>query len=425
MSLFFKQFGGVLDAYQKRSSVKDKNYVVFIMTSLMGISVTLPYFKLITLSQFWMYKFRDLNRHDNVTQLTDLQKQFPGYLAITGNVPLTVMAVVTAIWGSKISSRTRILTAGGVELVAVLALAIYAGLDTDSFQETLLILVLGTNVLYSLMNGVYQVSFGGPLGRLPATYFGLGNAGMGVGMAFPALINIVIIALDPPIEYTGLTCLLFGWIVLAAALASFYYGSSTPFYTHHTFTKKTSIGFDEFRFVLEESWTFLLIIFVNLMQTTAVMPALAALVSPVSQEPSAWNQKYFVVTCCFLLFNFGDFFGRTASTLCQWPKEGDWTEIGLGLAVVLRAVFIPLLMFCNVAPHNRSTPVIFFSDVAYCIFIFTFSFLGGYLVNTCCMLGAKRMTSEFQEAAGNLIIVSLLLGLGVGALLGPVLVSIL
>jgi len=35
------------------------------------------------------------------------------------------------------------------------------------------------------------------------------------------------------------------------------------------------------------------------------------------------------------------------------------------------------------------------------------------------------MTSEFQEAAGNLIIVSLLLGLGVGALLGPVLVSIL
>ena len=92
---------------------------------------------------------------------------------------------------------------------------------------------------------------------------------------------------------------------------------------------------------------------------------------------------------------------------------------------ILRAAFIPLLMFCNVAPLNRETEVFFSSDMAYVSFLVIFSIAGGFLSNVCYMLAPKKGNGAEQEIAGLLLTTFLVLGLGVGSLIGPLLVQLL
>ena len=66
-----------------------------------------------------------------------------------------------------------------------------------------------------------------------------------------------------------------------------------------------------------------------------------------------WHNKYFIPVGCFLLLHIGEFVGSTMASFIKWPKN---THIGstfiLALAL-LRIVFIPLLLFCNIAPKQR------------------------------------------------------------------------
>ena len=63
-----------------------------------------PYMMLITLTDFWNYKFRNTSAAANASsdQLTAAATQFPGYLAITGNLPLALFVILTAALGYKV-----------------------------------------------------------------------------------------------------------------------------------------------------------------------------------------------------------------------------------------------------------------------------------------------------------------------------------
>ena len=69
-----------------------------------GMTLMFPYMMLITVTDFWNYKFRNTSLPWNASAsvLTEKQTQFPGYIAITGNVPLALFVVLTAIFGYKV-----------------------------------------------------------------------------------------------------------------------------------------------------------------------------------------------------------------------------------------------------------------------------------------------------------------------------------
>ena len=95
--------------------------------------------------------------------------------------------------------------------------------------------------------------------------------------------------------------------------------------------------------VLRGAWAYHAVVVLVFATTLAVYPAITVLVEPSSQgrmqglygiqwrvelrillprligsfdssssESSAWNDVYFVPVCCFVLFNFGDYFGKQA-----------------------------------------------------------------------------------------------------------------
>ena len=69
-----------------------------------GMTLMFPYMMLITVTDFWNYKFRNTSQlwNASASDLTEKQTQFPGYIAITGNVPLALFVILTAIFGYKV-----------------------------------------------------------------------------------------------------------------------------------------------------------------------------------------------------------------------------------------------------------------------------------------------------------------------------------
>ena len=72
---------------------------------------------------------------------------------------------------------------------------------------------------------------------------------------------------------------------------------------------------------------------------------------------SAWKTIYFVPVCCFVVWNVFDYLGKSAATYIKLPGPSPTGQSVLLIVSVLRIGFIPLLIFCNVAPNNRVTEV--------------------------------------------------------------------
>ena len=328
----------------------------------------------------------------------------------------------------KISLTKRLI---GTSLVMVLCFAVIvtiSSLDTDTWQDSLLIMMLVTNTIYSSINAVFQASFLGNIGRFPPNYIGSANDGMGLGTTLPAVVSIIILATDPQPQTAGILCItcalvtLFMMIPLLARLANH------PFYKHHAGIgkeDKSGPSLSEYLTVLKATAVYSTVILLDFSITLAVHPAVTALVRPVSNSATAWNEKYFVPVSCFLVQAVSDWVGRSLATLTQWPLPGVATEMGSLVCVLLRAGFIPLIMLCNILPVERRTQVVFHSDAAYIGLFAAFNIAGGYISNVGLMLGPKKVGVEQQEVAGSILILALVIGLGIGSLIGPLLVELL
>nr|XP_032821174.1 equilibrative nucleoside transporter 1-like [Petromyzon marinus] len=103
-------------------------------------------------------------------------------------------------------------------------------------------------------------------------------------------------------------------------------------------------------------------------------PLMLTLVLP-SPCPITHTETFFQPVCGFLAFGFSDFVGRSLPGLYMWPKAGSWW---LPVLVVLRLVFVPLFLLCNVASRPLGiTP--FRHDAAFVIIMLLMGTSNGYL----------------------------------------------
>ena len=85
--------------------------------------------------------------------------------------------------------------------------------------------------------------------------------------------------------------------------------------------------------------------------------AVTVLVEPSNAKDNEWNNVYLVPVGCFVLYNFGDCVGKYLGAQIQWPRTSKSHQAILLTAAILRIVFIPLIMYCNVSPQERNTEV--------------------------------------------------------------------
>ena len=102
---------------------------------------------------------------------------------------------------------------------------------------------------------------------------------------------------------------------------------------------------------------------------------------------------------------------------CQLSKNEERSgKIVLGLSL-MRALFIPIFLFCNASPTKRSLPVVFDSDGLFIGFMALLSLGNGYLGNLCMVRGPKieKENGDVQEKIAMILVAFLVTGQAFGS----------
>ena len=119
------------------------------------------------------------------------------------------------------------------------------------------------------------------------------------------------------------------------------------------------------------------------------------------------------IPLAFLFWNAGDLIGRLVTAIPRFKLLIYWPRV-LFLMSVLRVVFIPLYLLCNIHGKGAAVP----SDAFYLIIVqFLFGLSNGYLGSTCMMGAGEWVEVEEREAAGGFMGLMRVGGLTVGSLL--------
>ncbi|XP_016109183.1 equilibrative nucleoside transporter 2-like [Sinocyclocheilus grahami] len=123
------------------------------------------------------------------------------------------------------------------------------------------------------------------------------------------------------------------------------------------------------------------------------------------------KDNIFVPVCSFIVFNVMDWIGRSLTSRLQWPSMKSHS---FPFFVVLRVVFIPALMLCNIQPRVY-LPVFFNHDMAYIIIMSLFAMTNGYFACLSMSYAPQLVRPKDAETAGALMTFFLALGLSLGA----------
>ncbi|KAI0824663.1 nucleoside transporter-domain-containing protein [Trametes gibbosa] len=152
--------------------------------------------------------------------------------------------------------------------------------------------------------------------------------------------------------------------------------------------------------------------------TLAVFPPITISVQPTS--PSVHPLVFSAVH--FLMFNIGDFAGRS---ICSLPSLHIWSARRLLSLSLLRTLFIPLFLMCNVqwASASSSSAAIISSDSLFMLIVLLFGLSNGY-VSSMCMIAAPSLAhnprlkgrTEDVDVAATVASFCLVGGLAIGAM---------
>jgi equilibrative nucleoside transporter 1/2/3 len=296
--------------------------------------------------------------------------------------------------------------------------------------------------------------------------------GQAMGGIFPALVDIIVKALDVDEKNTGVACFLTATAFLVVCVVGFALVRRTPFFQFYanaltspssdlrSVTPPSPVASRSIIEIVMKSWHFCLSIFIVFSTTLAVFPAITVLIESgktlrnrteslhniqiiwtilfdftrrfYSSEhrnvphPSAWAKKYFTTVTCFLLFNSCDYLGRLMASWLLVPSRSFSGRITILLLSLARITFIPIFMFCNAAPTKRTLPIYFRSDLSFIFFMTIFALSNGYLGNLCMIHGPKSFVlGADQELCAMVLVAFLVVGTSCGSFISYPLVNLI
>ncbi|KAJ7638488.1 nucleoside transporter-domain-containing protein [Roridomyces roridus] len=118
--------------------------------------------------------------------------------------------------------------------------------------------------------------------------------------------------------------------------------------------------------------------------TLAVFPAITTSITPTN--PNTHPLLFSAIH--FLVFNLGDFGGRS---LCSIPRLAIWSDKRLLALSLARTLFIPIFLLCNLQrPSTGGAPPLINSDFVFMCILFAFGVSNGY-VSSLCMMSAPSL----------------------------------
>uniref|UniRef100_A0A3P9A208 Solute carrier family 29 member 2 n=1 Tax=Esox lucius TaxID=8010 RepID=A0A3P9A208_ESOLU len=408
---------------------RDRGWLVGIIFFILGLGTLLPWNFFMTAS---MYFNSRLNKAElsNGTVAARKEYYFDNWMTLLSQLPVLLCTLLNSFFYQRIPEMVRL--AGSMIFIFLLfvltAILVKIPMEEDRFFTVTMVTIWFINSFGAVLQG----SLFGLVGQLPQKYSTLFMSGQGLAGTFAAIAMLISIASDTDPETAALgyfitpcvgTLVTLICYLLLPRLVS---DSVLPEYkrasdqTHRLGARggpclsqdyREGVENDQARPpVSQQIWVKAFCVTFVFTITLAVFPAITVDVK--TKFLGKW-EPYFIPVCCFLLFNVGDWMGRTVTSLVQWPPKESRL---LPVLVVSRVVFVPLLMLCNVQKRSH-LPVLFNHDAIFTIFMALFSLSSGYCVCLSMSYAPQLVAPKDAETAGALMTFFLALGLSLGAAL--------
>ncbi|NWV54669.1 S29A1 protein, partial [Daphoenositta chrysoptera] len=446
-----------------RDGPQDRYKAVWLIFFILGLGTLLPWNFFMTAREYFISRLVAPEETSHVRNQTGeatftpsyLQSVFDNFMTLCAMVPLLIFTCLNSFIHQRIPQQIRIsgsLVAIGLVFL-VTAIMVKVPMEPVPFFVFTMISIIFINSFGAILQG----SLFGLAGLLPASYTAPIMSGQGLAGTFAALAMIFSIAIgaQQPESYIGYFTT--ACVAIVLAIVSYVVLPHMDFFRYYSMKDKTeyrvynaeletkrdlikkafcyallvSLPADEngmeqnnskiipihnpdeqpsVTAIFKKLWVMALSVCFVFTVTIGVFPAITAKVSTVLGEGNKWG-LYFIPVSCFLLFNVFDWTGRSLTALFTWPGKDSCL---LPVMVILRVIFVPLFMLCNVQPRSY-LPVVFSHDAWYIIFMIFFSISNGYLASLCMCFGPKKVLAHEAETAGAVMAFFLALGLALGA----------
>lgn len=413
---------------------KDRFSVVYMIFYLLGLGSLSPWNFFITASEYFKYKFRNTTMPVHTDYLnpkyeTELESMFEGYLTVASTVPNVLFNFITALLVKRIGIKTRMISSMSITLVMFIATTILVKVNTDKWQLHFFVITMVTAVIVNSTSAIFGASLLGLASRFPVRYMQAAMTGQAMGGIFAALANILTLVLGTNVIDSGLGFFISATLTSVLSLIGYgmlYYLNFSHYYiveigstlsvnsnseegsvdvvSHHSCSYYLDI--------LKRIWPHGISVCIVFFVTLSCFPAIASSIVSVDKGTGDWTEKYFTAFVCFLLFNAGDWSGRSIAGSIRLPPYGKPNF--LLILCIVRLIFIPLLMLCNVQP--RTSAVVFHSDIFPVVFILLLGLTNGHFSTLAMMYGSSSVTEEYAESTGAILSFFLTCGLLFGSL---------
>ncbi|XP_043916414.1 equilibrative nucleoside transporter 2 [Protopterus annectens] len=433
-----------------RQAPVDRYNFVGIIFFILGLGSLLPWNFFITALDYFQYKLNQTS-HVSINGTEAIAKDefhFSNWMALLSQLPLLLFTLLNSFLYQWIPEKVRI--AGSMVVMMLLFVLTAALVEVKMSPQNFFSVTMATIWFINSFGAVSQGSLFGLVGLLPQKYSTLFLSGQGMAGTFAATAKLISMANATDKETSALAYFItacFGMLIAIVCFLTLPYLEFASYFLNKNkqadceLEKKTELlqlekngGQDNTKLafisvdnaeigagklkttekpsvfrVLKKIWLMALCIVLVFTVTLAVFPAVTAAVKSAAVDKN-WGD-FFIPVCCFLLFNVMDWIGRSITSYITWPGENSCL---LPVLVLLRFVFIPLFMLCNIEDHFYLKPL-FKQDAYYVVFMVLFALSNGYLVSIIFCYTPRKVLPEEVETAGALMTFFLALGLSVGA----------
>uniref|UniRef100_A0A8C9T1T7 Solute carrier family 29 member 1a n=1 Tax=Scleropages formosus TaxID=113540 RepID=A0A8C9T1T7_SCLFO len=364
---------------------RDRYHAVWIIFFILGLGTLLPWNFFMTATAYFTSRLKNstnLTASEAVGRNT-LESTFNNVMTLCAMVPLLIFTCLNSFIHQKIPQKVRIL--GGLVAIFVVFLVTAIVVKVEISPLPFYVFTMIKIVFINSFGAILQSSLFGLAGMLPASYTAPIMSGQGLAGTFAAFSMICALLSGSELQDSAFGYFITACMVILLAIVSY-------------------IALPKMIWVMALSVCFVFTI------TIGVFPA----VTVDAQSTVATDRAtYFIPVSCFLVFNLMDWAGRSLTALCMWPGKDS---ILLPILVLVRLIFVPLFMLCNIKPREY-LPVVFENDGWYIFFMVLFAFSNGYLASLCMCFGPKKVLPHEAETAGAVMAFFLSLGLALGAAL--------
>ncbi|XP_053490945.1 equilibrative nucleoside transporter 1-like isoform X1 [Ictalurus furcatus] len=418
---------------------KDKFKAVWLILFMLGLGTLLPWNFFMTATMYFSYRLTDLIPANGTVgeSRNVLQAKFNNSMTLCAMIPLLIFTCLNSIVHQRIPQKIRILGSLVSILVVfcVTALLVKLSINPMPFFVITLIKIAIINAFGAILQG----SLFGMASVLPDGYTTPIMSGQGLAGTFAAFAMICAIASGSDLMDCAFGFFITACVVISLAILSYIILPKLAFYRFHQEKKQKYPALREEKklklmkngdnsgrmstseearqnpslwIIFKKIWVMALSVCFAFTITIGIFPAVAADVKSTIAKGGLW-EEYFIPVSGFLLFNLFDWLGRSLTAVCLWPGKDSKL---LPVLLLVRVIFVPLFMLCNVQPrYTNSIPVVFSHDAWFTVFIILFAFSNGYLASLCMCFCPNLVNAHEAETAGAVMAFFMSLGLALGA----------